>query len=88
MLSGGYIKFGLANKGIAVAMLSLFIAPNQMLTSKAEGRRICMDEMNTTYIVLLTLSLCLTCIQRINKLEQDFRRHIRSSRPKRRTKRK
>ena len=26
--AGGYIKFGLANKSIAVAMLSLFIAPN------------------------------------------------------------
>ena len=87
MLSGGYIKFGLANKSIAAAMQFLFIAPN-LSAYDLSGREACMmDEMITVYYVAYTVFLCLSSIQVVVDLVKDGHEHIRSSR-KRRNKRK
>ena len=83
MLSGGYIKFGLANKSIAAAMQFLFIAPN-LSAYDLSGREACMmDEMITVYYVAYTVFLCLSSIQVVVGLVKDWHEHMRSSRQKR-----
>ena len=89
MLSGGYIKFGLANKSIAAAMqfFVYLLLPTYQLTIYS-GREACMmDEMITAYYVAYTVFLCLSSIQVVVDLVKDWHEHIRSSR-KRRNKRK
>ena len=85
MLSGGYIKFGLANKGIAAAMqfFVYLLLPTYQLTIYQEGRRVCMDEMMIAYYVAYTVFLCLSSIQVAVGLVKDWHKHMRSSRQKR-----
>ena len=84
MLSGGYIKFGLANKSIAAAMQSFYLLlPTKRLQVRTEGRRVCMDEMMLAYYVAYTVFLCLSSIQVVVGLVKDWHEHIRSSRQKR-----
>ena len=82
MLSGGYIKFGLANKSIAAAMqfFVYLLLPTKRLQVRTEGRRVCMDEMITAYYVAYTVFLCLSSIQVVVDLVKDWHEHIRSSR--------
>ena len=89
MLSGGYIKFGLANKGIAAAMqfFVYLLLPTKRLQVRTEGRRVCMDEMMLAYYVAYTVFLCLSSIQVRVDWVNGWHEHIRSSR-KRRNKRK
>ena len=85
MLSGGYIKFGLANKGIVAAMqfFVYLLLPTKRLQVRTEGRRVCMDEMITAYYVAYTVFLCLSSIQIATRLVKDWHEHIRSSRKRR-----
>ena len=84
MLSGGYIKFGLANKSIAAAMQSFYLLlPTKRLQVRTEGRRVCMDEMMIAYCVAYTVFLCLSSIQVVVGLVKDWHEHMRSSRQKR-----
>ena len=84
MLSGGYIKFGLANKSIAAAMQSFYLLlPTKRLQVRTEGRRVCMDEMMLAYYVAYTVFLCLSSIQVVVGLVKDWHEHMRSSRQKR-----
>ena len=84
MLSGGYIKFGLANKSIAAAMQSFYLLlPTKRLQVRTEGRRVCMDEMMIAYYVAYTVFLCLSSIQVVVGLVKDWHEHMRSSRQKR-----
>ena len=85
MLSGGYIKFGLANKGIAAAMqfFVYLLLPTKRLQVR-NGREACMmDEMITVYYVAYTVFLCLSSIQIATRLVKDWHKHIRSLRQKR-----
>ena len=82
MLSGGYIKFGLANKGIAMAMqfFVYLLLPTKRLQVR-NGREACMmDEIITVYYVAYTVFLCLSSIQIATHLVKDWHQHIRSSR--------
>ena len=85
MLSGGYIIFGLANKGFAAAMqfFVYLLLPTKRLQVRTEGRRVCMDEMITAYYVAYTVFLCLPSIQIVVCLVKDWHKHIRSLRQKR-----
>ena len=85
MLSGGYIKFGLANKSIAAAMqfFVYLLLPTKRLQVRTEGRRVCMDEMITAYYVAYTVFLCLSSIQVVVGLVKDWHEHMRSSRQQR-----
>ena len=66
MLSGGYIKFGLANKSIAAAMqfFVYLLLPTKRLQVRTEGRRVCMDEMITAYYVAYTI-FCVCPVSRL-----------------------
>ena len=89
MLSGGYIKYDSANKGIAVAMqFSIYCSQPNAYKLKAEGRRIDMDEITMVYYITWIIFLCLSMLQLVGDMVKEWHKYIRSSRHKKRNKRK